>query len=329
MPRAVIALLAVAACFDPPPPSTDEYVESHVESFDLPAYPPPQVDLLVVIDDRPAITPYRTHVGSFATDLVAQLRSIYGGMPNMHIAVTTTTTRALRMVAGMSEPFIADALEFDGTRPVNYQGTLESMMPALLDAGDTSAGTNAPLEAMMSALTSANGFFRPSAYLAVIVISASDDASVDANYVTALKSVHSDPLDVIVSGIYPSASPRLDTFFQSFPNRSAIVSIDAIDWTNAYAQLGQLLKTTLGLRCMIQPADVDPTTPGEQHDCHLAWFLDDDVEHVLPECTTNGPRPCWAVIVDKSLCFDDYVLFDLDGFADPYHPAIRGECVVK
>jgi hypothetical protein len=330
MPRAVIALLVLAACFDPPPPSNDEYIESHTESFDIPAYPPPQLDLLLVVDDRPAITPYRTHIGSFGADLVAQLRQIYGGMPNMHIAVTTTTTHGtLRTVPAMSGAFIADALEFDGSRPVNYQGTLDSAMAALLDAGDSAAGTNAPLESMMSAVTAPTGFFRTNAYLAVIAISASDDASAGADYISALKSVHSDPSDVIVSGIYPASSPRLDAFFNGFPNRSTMVSIDAIDWTNAYSQISQLTKTTLGLRCMVRPADVDPSTPGNQHDCRIAWRLDDGIEHVMPECMTNGPRPCWSFVDDPNNCFQEYVLFRVDGFADPYHPAIRGECVVK
>ena len=49
----------------------------------------------------------------------------------------------------------------------------------------------------------------------------------------------------------------------------------------------------------------------------------------MAACVTDGPRPCWAFIRDLQQCFEDYYLFEIEGFPAPYHPEIRGEYVVK
>jgi len=85
-----------------------------------------------------------------------------------------------------------------------------------------------------------------------------------------------------------------------------------------------------GLLCSPKPLDVDPRTPGDQFDCHIAYVID-DVEYPMPECSGLGGERCWKFVDDPNYCgFDSaYFLFVIDGFPDPYHPAIKGECVVK
>jgi hypothetical protein len=328
MPRAVVALLVVAACFDPPPPPGD-FVESRTESFVLPEFSPPDMDLLVVIDDTAAMEPYQSHLATFALEIVAQLRRSYG-MPNLHIAVTTTTSGTFRTTPAMSDAYITDSFAWDGTRPGNYQGTLEDVLTSLFVAGSASAGTNQPLGAIKSVVETPNGFFRRDSYGAYIVVTASDDASPDLDYVHWLKNAYNDPTNAIVSGVYAQPAPHLDTFFNSFPNRASIVSLDNSDWSDAYALLGQLIRTPLstGVRCAPKPIDVDPQTAGEQFDAHIAYVVNDR-EVPMTECVTGGPRPCWSFIRDIQQCFEDYYLFVIDGFPGPYHPEIRGEYVVK
>jgi hypothetical protein len=330
MSRAVATLLFVAACFDPPPPPGD-FVESHTEQFEIPEFSPPNFDVLVVVDDTPAMAPYQAHLAQLPNDLIAQLKLTYGGMPNMHIAVTTSSSGgALRTTPGMSDAYLSDALQFDGTRTVNYQGAIEDVLASLMAVGTASTSMNAPLASLVAAL-SAPGFVRPDAYAGIVVVTASEDQDGHAAvYAGGVKQAYYDPYSIVVGGIYPPGSTNLDTFFNSFPNRGSVASIDNADWSPAYALFGRVIRVPLsGLRCSPAPLDVDPATPGDQLDCHIAYVID-DVEHAMPECVTSGARPCWKYVVDNNNCgFEDYRLFVIDGFPDPYHPAIRGECVVK
>ncbi|HTL35051.1 MAG TPA: hypothetical protein VL326_18110, partial [Kofleriaceae bacterium] len=249
MSRAVAPLLVIAACFDPPPPPGD-FVESHTEQFEIPEYPPPNFDVLIVVDDTPAMASYQAHLAGLANELVAQLRLIYGGIPNLHLAVTTSAAGgAFRTTQAMTEPFLADSLQFDGSRTVNYQGTLDSVLADLLAVGAASTGANQPLDAIR-VVVGASGFLRRDAYAGVLVVSASDDASPPDYYAQWLKGAYQDPYGIIVGGIYPPGSAQLDSFLLSFDSRHGFASIDAVDWSPAYEMFGKVIRIPLsGLRC--------------------------------------------------------------------------------
>ena len=128
-------------------------------------------------------------------------------------------------------------------------------------------------------------------------------------YVTFLKSLKSDPNQVIVADIGGPPTPvetelrapegggtaipalahsctytdssntievadptvRVSQFINSFPNRSTFSTICQQDLSGALTEIAQLLKTALGSPCIDGTlADVDPNTPGPQYDCSVS-----------------------------------------------------------
>ena len=74
---------------------------------------------------------------------------------------------------------------------------------------------------------------------------------------------------MIVSGIYPAGSTRLDAFHAQFPNRSTVTSLDADDWSGAFDLIGQLYRGEFETGCVAKPLDLDPDTAGDQLDCTM------------------------------------------------------------
>src|SRR5206468_1737842 len=78
--------------------------------------------------------------------------------------------------------FILDVGNSDGSRSVNYTGTLASTFSAVASVGTAGCGFEQTLEAVQRALanTTANaGFLRPNANLAVVILSDEDDCSLE------------------------------------------------------------------------------------------------------------------------------------------------------
>jgi len=110
---------------------------------------------------------------------------------------------------------------------------------------------------------------------------------------------------------------RLQFFLDQFPNRSTFASICQQNLSGGLAQIGDLLKTVLGDPCIEgKLADVDPKTPGEQHDCSVSVVTNqgktNQVEKILPACPAAGAGadPCWHLVVDTMNCpnSDHFVL---------------------
>jgi hypothetical protein len=88
-------------------------------------------------------------------------------------------------VTGCTPPtgrFISDVKDSSGVRTVNYTGTLADAFSCIAQVGAAGCGFEAPLEAMKRALDGSRpenaGFIRDAAYLAVIILTDEDDASV-------------------------------------------------------------------------------------------------------------------------------------------------------
>lgn len=323
--RALLFALSLVACtddFERRPPDLD----SHVESYYLPELAPPRIDLLFVIDDTTAMAPWQARLRGFPAVVDATLGTIYSGQPSVRIAVTTDGT--LRRSSAVDGAFILDEHDFGGAQAKNYTGALHEALLSLMDVGAASQGPNRPLAAAQGAL--ATDFARQDAYLAVVTIAATDDASPASagDYAASLKSTRGDPLSTIVSGIYTPALPRLDEFHALFPNRSEVTSIGSTDWSEAFDLLAQLDKRTLGIACVRKPLDLDPDTDGDQFDCAMEYSRDGLVD-ALPYC--GHALPCWELVDEPVACSDAeaHYAMRVHGFGDPYHPAISGQCVVK
>jgi len=189
-----------------------------------------KLDLLLVIDDSPAMRAYRTRLLANLPNFAAVLSSSNGGIPSLHLAVVTGdlgTSGArdgipgpsiagdggclgngdgarFRTTDSFSGQFVVDQLLSDGSRVRNYGSPLSDVFSSLGDVGNTGCAFSQPLEAMRRALLDPEnaGFLRDNANLAVVFVSPQDDCSFDRS--TFLGGVALDPIDT--SRCYTRAS---------------------------------------------------------------------------------------------------------------------------
>ncbi len=165
------------------------------------------IDILFVIDNSSSTSDKQALFQTNFTNFVTALDAFPTGRPNLHMGVVTTTVDdgapagALTPICGQGADqqngllqtgsavtgrYISDIATAAGSgapRTTNYSGTLETAFASIADVGDTGCGFEAELEAMKRALdgtTNAmnSGFIRPAAYLAVIILTDEDDASI-------------------------------------------------------------------------------------------------------------------------------------------------------
>lgn len=280
--------------------------------------------MLLVIDNTTAMAPYSARVSELATTAADALTSIGHGMANIQIAVTTN--------GGALSPIVADRVDWNGSHTSSFTGSLRDAVAAIANVGAAATTPSQPLAALRGALATPSVLVRSGGYLAIVTMTATDDASPTDDYVSFVKSSKSDPADVLVSGIYPTASPNLDAFHQAFPNRNTTISIDSADYREAFLQLTQVQKSTLDLPCFeVTLADTDPATLGIQPECDVRAFDDNNVEFAaVPMCTSSSEPPsgtCWQLALNADC--GDYSEFQLRGLWATYHPQIRVECVAS
>ena len=166
------------------------------------------LDLLFVIDNSPSTADKQTVFNQNFAHFVQALDAFPQGRPDVHIGVVNTTVdlHAVMLppmncpspdpwddgvlqntgrIAGCAIPngrYISDVSNGSGGRTTNYTGTLESAFTCIAELGTSGCGIEAPLEAMKRALDGSRpenaGFLRDDAYLAVVILTDEDDASV-------------------------------------------------------------------------------------------------------------------------------------------------------
>jgi hypothetical protein len=347
MKRAMYLLAVCAACTDDAPSGGGITGTTHVESYWLPALTPPKLDLLFVIDDTTAMQSHQQPLAALPAQIEQMINGAYGISASYHMGVITTaaaTSGALRRSQAFGGAFIVHDNTFTGPAN-NYQGTLASALSSVWPGEALSTASNQPLGTIRAAVDNnpANaGFMRSAAYLGIVTITASDDASLGAteDYASFLKATKADASSVVASAIIRPDASRLTTFHAQFPNRSVVQSIDATDYAEAFSIFTQLYKTTLGYACAKEPADLDPEVPGAQYDCSFVW-IEAGVEHLLPQCKGAGAdtAPCWEIVTaDATFCVmpGERAHLQTRGFTrspsaygDPFHPEVRGQCIVN
>lgn len=165
------------------------------------------LDILFVIDNSASTSDKQTVFAQNFINFVEALDAFPSGRPNVHIGVVTSTVdigvqgfspgcpspapnddgllQSTPRVDGCTPPtgaFISDIKESSGTRTTNYTGTLDVAFSCIAQVGSTGCGFEAPLEGMKRALDGSRaenaGFLRDDAYLAVVILTDEDDASV-------------------------------------------------------------------------------------------------------------------------------------------------------
>ena len=159
------------------------------------------LDLLFVIDNSGSMAEEQVALTQRFGRLTSSLNRVAGGLPDLHLGVISTNvgtggvaiggcSSATRprgddgnlltnQCAALSGSFISDLKNPDGSRVANYTGDLESLFTCMARLGATGCGFEQPLEAMFRALQPGKnpGFLRPSARLAVVILSDEDDCS--------------------------------------------------------------------------------------------------------------------------------------------------------
>jgi hypothetical protein len=161
------------------------------------------IDILFVVDNSGSMMGEQKALADNFSGFMRQLQGLPGGLPNLHIAVTSTDMGTLDGVEigncqglGNNGQFLlGDKPTFDGKaylvdedgagsnpRNKNYEGTLEEAFARAARIGANGCGFEQPLAAMKQALGPANeknaGFLRTSATLVVVFLTDEDDCSV-------------------------------------------------------------------------------------------------------------------------------------------------------
>jgi len=302
-----LLLVAIAGCtrdpFSPLPLGG-----SHVLVKEIPQPWPHRADLLFVIDDAPAMAGFRDDLLINAPNFMTVLSTVPGGLPDLHIGVTTAGCAGdggvLRHTPAVGGDFIITTPFADGTRETNIGDTLAGAFTALVDVGASGCATVQPLAAAQRALVDNPGFLRDDAELAIVFIAASDDASPGSTADAAawFKALKRDPDMVMVDGIagigctYGGATAadaiRLRDFLDRFPNRSTFTTICQPDLSDGLQLFAEPLNVVVGDPCF--DAAIDPDR------CIATDRIDHRDVATLPRCP--GALPCVRFIEDPNNC---------------------------
>jgi hypothetical protein len=302
MRYALIALL-LAACADEPPFVVPEpVVQSHVDTYELYGQFPNTVDVLFVVGDLGG-----RDVSSLARTFETQMPIWFDGFTNIRIATTSSS----------------DVLEIStdilGEHTQNFAGSLADALTPRLTAGSTD---------VLARLQAATAFAQERHYLAIVVVTASDDTSASADYARELQLLKADPADVFVAGIYGASSPTLDAFFSAFPNRNTVVSIDAADYAPAFERFKYMQRVIIPLPCF--------TVPTDRTECAVSAWTAENIEIAqLPACTGGDPETgsCWEIVPDRNCNISSSDpprgVTRLRGFWRGWRPVTRWQCTTK
>lgn len=223
-----LALLApLAACSLPDEPAGREpVVISKLEPID-------SLDLLFVIDDSISMADDQAAlIAAARASLFPQLAALPYGPPDLHVgvistdmgtggAITTATCAgagddgALLVppggtCAGLTDRFLSDVRQPDGSRLRNYTGSLEDAFSCMADLGADGCGFEQPLASLRRAVDPYNltnaGFLRPDALLLVVILSDEDDCTVTD------EGFFAEPLADLASPLGPRVSFRCFEF---------------------------------------------------------------------------------------------------------------------
>ncbi len=222
---ALVVLLTACSPPDPEPPDAmpDGPDIQRTQVLSYKALANPDLDLLFVIDDSPSMVDKQVALKAAFPMLVAQLSSVSGGVPNLHLGVVSSdmgTKGSAVSVPGASIGAIGNggcsgtgkdgvlqlggATLMNGDRFVkldrqggkNFAGTLEDTFSQMASLGAVGCGFEQDLHAMRRSLEAGvnAGFLRDSANLAVVVLTDEDDCSILDPAVLGLDQVAYGPL---------------------------------------------------------------------------------------------------------------------------------------
>lgn len=217
-----------------------DIVQQKQDKKSIPVVAERDVDILFLIDDSDSMGEEQQSLTENFPRFIQKLNDIQGGLPNVHIGVISSNVGAHPNIpncrpadsdegrlqftfVNQEDPrcadgslaldgkFIRDVVvdEETGARERNYQGpgsdaeNLSSVFSCMAKLGVGGCGFEGQLESIKQALTNPenDGFLRPNAYLAIIIISDEDDCS----------AIDEDMFDPTITGKDSALGP-LDSF---------------------------------------------------------------------------------------------------------------------
>ena len=299
---------------------------------------PQRVDILFVIDSSPAMAAVEDRVRAANSDVatVAEGR-LAGPRSDLHVGVITADPNdggILRRTALFDGAYLIDRKTTAASHN-NYPGSFAPALLDLTDVGMTGSPDSQPLESLRTALAGNahnDGFLRPDAKLAIVILTAQDDASPGelADYAAFLRGLKTDEDDVMIAVAGTDAScggaanPRLQSFAGTRFTTLCDGDLSYFVFTNACVpdNTGSFPSPCLYGDLL----DTDPATPGIQADCQAS-----DLGGAYGACDAGNPTPCWRATPNENMCGDD-LQFTVDrGDADPpsTQNLVTVECVTR
>jgi hypothetical protein len=279
-----------------------------------------RIDVLFVVDDTPAMTPYAGLLATGFADMAAVLQGLpQPGPASLHVGVVRAgacdqSTRGAACGIAAGEQFLR--AEWCET-VTNFSGALADALACTGDLGTTNCAPAQPLATAAAALAMPprpgwEGFLRRDAYLVVVVIAAGDDASAQPalDVANLIKGVKADPSQVMASVIAPRScaagdSPRLTEFVNQFGANGLLLDLCAGQFAPALQLLTESINCELQPPCLRDVRDTDLDKPGLQPDCvfedHVRAPDGTWTTATLPSCDVAAP-PCWRMIPSGQGC---------------------------
>ena len=200
--RSVVLLAAasLAGCSDREVSKVNPIADP-VDTWAFPITLNRDLDILFVIDNSGSMAGEQASLAANFPAFIGVLQTIQGGLPNVHIGIVSSNVGAAGQASvpgcagqgddgkllvkagctGLTGSFISDVADERGARIKNYTGDLDALFSCMAQLGTGGCGFEMHLESAYRALQpGANpGFYRPDAFLAVIVIADEDDCSTD------------------------------------------------------------------------------------------------------------------------------------------------------
>jgi hypothetical protein len=223
----VIGLATVALAAGCPNREVSKVDPSQVKEGykDIPVEINRDIDILFVIDNSGSMAEEQASLSNNFNRFISVLQNIEGGLPNIHLGVISTDVGAGPFnISGCSGngdngqlqsapngsctppsgAFISDIDDGVGGRIKNYTEDLAVTFSCIARLGIDGCGFEQPFESLKRALNGSNPtnaeFLRPSAFLAVILITDEDDCSTsDTNMFDTAQNSVSDPLGPLSS----------------------------------------------------------------------------------------------------------------------------------
>ena len=203
-------------------------IQDNVDTKVIPVTLNRDLDLLFVVDNSGSMAGEQMSLAQNFPSFIGVLQTIEGGLPNVHIGIVSSNVGAAGQASvpgcagqgddgnllvkagctGLTGQFISDIADASGARVKNYTGNLETLFSCMAQLGTGGCGFEMHLESMYRALQPGKnpGFYRPAAYLGVVIIADEDDCS------TEMGSMFGDPTAGLNSPLGPRTSFRCFEF---------------------------------------------------------------------------------------------------------------------